>query len=173
MSCTLKLRYSYKFYLSINENLKCNFLFWIMMVFIPTLISLKNFRIYCLACNNIYIYIHWKNNSYSSQIRLLLQNFPSKKFQNLTWGCWLDFIASEIYVVVPCHKQKTEAPFLNFQHCWHFRTSTLVLVLVLSVSNRQLHALEIRPERKIQPQVSAVNCTENRRWQQSHFCMPN
>lgn len=158
--------------MSNNESLKCNFLFWIMMAFMPTLISLKNIRIYWLACDKIYTFIE-KNNFYSSQIRLLLQNFPGKKFQNLTWVCWLDFIASEIYIVVPCHKQKTEGPFLNSQHCWQFQTSTSVLVLVLSVSNTQPHALEIQPERKIQPQVSAVNCTENRRWQQSHFCMLN
>lgn len=57
------------------------------------------------------------NNFYSPQIRFLLWNFPSKKFWKLTWDCWLDFTASKIYVFVSCPVQKTEASFLNSQHC--------------------------------------------------------
>lgn len=86
-----------------------------MRAYIPTLISLNNLRLYWLECDKIDTLV--ENNFYSSQIRLLLHDFPGKKFQNLTWGCWLDFIASEIYTSVSCHKQKTEGPFLNSQHC--------------------------------------------------------
>lgn len=149
------MRYRYKTYLSGNEV-------W---------------DVTCCFVPRGYLYPPWwlksvtwvENMFYSSQV----QTVRGKKFQSLPWGCWLDFIATEICVAVSCHKQKTEALFSDSQHYWHFQQipgywfrSYLFLTDSLMPWKSDLKV-------RIQPRVSAVNCAENRRWQQSHFHMLN
>lgn len=154
------MRHRYKTYLSDNGSLRCNLPFHTIRVFIPTLIPLKNFRLHWLKS------VTWVENMfYSSQVQIL----PGKKFESLPWGCWLDFIASEIYVAVSCHKQKTEAPFSNSQHCWHFQQTPGHWFRSYLFLTDSLMPWKSDLKVKIQPHVSAVNCAENRIWQQSHF----